>query len=235
MPATFDSLLAMAEPLIRAGDHQRDRPPVHGSDRWGPSMLMRLPAPLRERVHALAREVEQLTGAGHFRTGHPEASHLSVRGLAPYSDSASATDELSVRFAAALSRAAVDTPPLRFAITGVTLTPISVMVQVEADGDDAWDLLRRVGDELGPDGYYESAWGQRDLFYTNVIHFADQIEDPNGLISWVRRHRALEPIPFEVNEIELVRYWHTQVADAQLMRIDTWSRTPLRAGAAIAR
>lgn len=172
------------------------------------------------------REAITPAGHGHFLTGRLDTSHLTVRALEPYRDAAAPTDPVTGDWIAALSRAAAATPPLRFRLTGVTLTTVSVMAQVEPLDDEPWQFMRRLREELGHLAWYEDAWMERNIWYANLLHFAAPIRDAAGLVDWVRAHRAIEPIEFAVASADLVRSRHTRAGDEQFMAMEPWTTVP---------
>ena len=103
---TFDRLFAEAVPLIRAGRHQRDRPPVDGG-RWPVSVVLRPDHASAERLEqAMTEVVEGLAGPRHFRTGIADSVHFTVRVLEGYREAAGRKDQVVQRYARAVSRAA---------------------------------------------------------------------------------------------------------------------------------
>lgn len=124
MPAAnpvFDRLFDDAVPALLAGEHRRDEPPVDGG-RW-PVSVVGMPDPEARGVLAdLMDEALVHAGPGHFETGRSDASHLTVRALEPYREAASATDQVSGRWIAALDEVGRASAPVTLRLTGVTLT-----------------------------------------------------------------------------------------------------------------
>lgn len=224
MSDRFDALLETAAPLIAAGTHRRDVIPQEGG-RWPISLVVDQPPELTRALRPLTDAARDLVGPDHFLTGRPQAAHITLRALEPRCDATRPDDPFVRRCAAALERAVRHTPPPTFTLTGVTLTPISVMVQLESV--DGWSLMQAVEDELGDDASYERDLGMtRDVFYTNVIHFADDIADPDGLLSWVQAHRTVEPVTITPRTASLVAFDHAVVDGEQMIRMDRWSTFP---------
>lgn len=226
----FDKLLERAVPVVMAGEHQQDTPPTDGG-RWPLTVVCVPPVDVRRRLEGLMREVVPIAGPGHFLTGRADTSHLTVRALEPYRDAASPTDPVTAEWFAAMRRAAAATPALRFQLTGLTLTSVSVMAQVEPLDEEPWRFMRRLRDELGPLAWYEDDWMERNIWYANVLHFAAPIRDAAGLVEWVRAHREIEAVDFTVDGAQLVRSRHTRLGDEQLMAMQSWTTVPF-AGAA---
>jgi hypothetical protein len=172
------------------------------------------------------REAIDHAGPGHFLTGRTDTSHLTVRALEPYRDAAAPTDSATGDSIAALGRAAAATAPLRFRLTGLTLTSVSVMAQVEPLDDEPWLFMRRLRAELGPLAWYEDAWMERNIWYANVLHFAAPIRDAAGLVDWVGRNREVAPIDFSVGSAALVRSRHTRRGEEQFMAMEQWASVP---------
>ncbi|KNX37273.1 hypothetical protein [Luteipulveratus halotolerans] len=224
MPSPFDALFERSAPLAQAGDHRRDVVPEENG-RWPISLVVDQPPELTCALRPLTDAARTLVGPGHFVTGHPEAAHITLRALEPRRAATRKEDAFVRRCAAALERAVSRTPPPTFTLTGVTLTAISVMAQLEAV--DGWPLMEAVEDELGDDASYERDLGlTRDIFYTNVIHLADDIADPAGLVSWVRANRRIEPVTFTARSASLVTFDHAVVDGEQMIRMDRWYTFP---------
>lgn len=130
-----------------------------------------------------------------------------MRALEPRRENISPDDPALARYRCALDRAtARSTWPVGFRVTGLTLTPGTVMAcaePVDAAADTFSDYLAA---ELGPDGWFES--GRRDIWYFNLLHFTTDIPDPSALISWVTSHRTTQFGTTTIPAPELVRSTH---------------------------
>lgn len=217
----FDRLFESSVDIVRRGDHQRDEPPTDGG-RWPVTVVCVPPSAVRDRVSALMREALVHAGPGHFLTGRPDSSHLTVRALEPYREAAAPTDAVTADWLAALERAARDTPALRLRLTGVTLTRSGIMAQLETVDDEPWAFMRRLRAELGPLAWYEDQWMERNIWYATLVHFAAPILDADGLVDWIERHRAIEPLEFTVDAAALVRSRHRWDGDEQYMAMEPW-------------
>lgn len=223
----FDRLFESSVGVVLRGGHERDEPPAEGG-RWPVTIVCVPPQAIRARLDALMREALVHTGPGHFLTGRPDSSHLTVRALEPYRDAAAPTDAVTSDWLAALVRAARSTPPLELRLTGVTLTRGGVMAQVEAVGDEPWAFMRRLRDELGSLAWYEDQWMERNIWYATLVHFGAPILDAKGLVDWVGRHRGIEPVEFIVDAASLVRSRHRWDEDEQFMAMELWHTVPFR-------
>jgi len=227
----FDVLLEAALPAVLDGTHQRDGPPIDGG-RWPVTVVARPPLEARAVLEALMREALAHAGRGHFVTGRQDSVHLTIRALEPYREAAAASDDIVGRWCDPIDRAARLTPPLRLTVTGVTLSRVGVMAQVEPADDEPWRFMDRLAAELGELAWFEDQWMRRNIWYATLIHFADDVADPRGLIEWLHNHRTINRVDFAITAVELVRSRHAPMDPAdptseQLMRPETWFTVPL--------
>lgn len=208
--APFDRLFAEGAAALADGSHGIQMVPSAGSVRWGVSALLRPDPEAAASVEALAREVAAVAGDGHWLTGAAGHSHLTVRALEHPRDDIRDDDVRVARYAAALQKAAGGIGPLTFDVTGLTLTPLSVMA-CAVPTDDAPDRLSAAyAAALGEDGWLEDEIGlNRDFWYLNVLHFAARVDDPRALIGWVAERRELAPIRLRVTEVEIAAWRFT--------------------------
>ncbi|MGW7679442.1 hypothetical protein ACWGID_01795 [Kribbella sp. NPDC054772] len=159
---------------------------------------------LARTLDAVTREAAELAGPGHWETGQLGSAHLTVRALEPRRDVIPPSDPTIARYHAALDRAAAGSSwPVGFRVTGLTLTPGTVMACAESlDGsaDRFSDLLTA---ELGPDAWWETE--RRDIWYLNLLHFTGDIPAPAALIEWVAAHRNTSLGEVAIDAPELVR------------------------------
>ncbi len=215
----FDELFELGAAALLAGRHQREPPPAEGG-RWPASIVLRLPDVAVRLLGGWTQELLALAGPGHLLTGSPEAVHLTVRGLEPRREAADAQDPFVRRCAGAVRRVAARTAPLPLTITGVTLTPGGALAQVVAAAPTVPAFFDDLEDELGPDGWYERSQ-PRHILYATLLHLADDVRDPPALVEWVRAHRAVTPVTFTVDRIDVVRYDRDQGPDGAFMRPHT--------------
>lgn len=182
-----------AAPQIAQGTHQRDELPQDGG-RWPISVVLRPPqdCALAHALDALTTEAAALAGPDHWQTGQLGSAHLTVRALEPRRYVIPPDDPALGRYQSALHRAIkASTWPIRFQITGLTLTPGTVMACARPLTPDADLFSARLAAELGPDARHEPT--PRDIWYLNLLHFTTDIASPQALIDWVagRRHTVV--------------------------------------------
>ncbi|MGZ0150664.1 hypothetical protein ACXJJ3_26640 [Kribbella sp. WER1] len=207
----FDQLFTSAAPLIAAGTHHREPVPREGG-RWPLSVVLR---PAEARVlDALTQEAAALAGPHHWQTGQLGSAHLTVRALEPRRENIPTDDPAATRYRSALTRAgthladagaqhAPTEGAATFRITGLTLTPGTVMACAEPVGPAAGTFSDRLTTELGADAWYETE--RRDIWYLNLLHFTGDITRPAALIDWVAARRATPYGTVAVHTPELVR------------------------------
>ena len=72
--------------------------------------------------------------------------------------------------------------------------------------DDAADSIAdRLGEELGPDGWFEQDY-HRDIWYATLVHFTGEIHDRQGLVDWVGKHRNLDLGEAAIDGAELLGF-----------------------------
>ena len=221
----FDRLFESAAPVIVNGQHERDQPPQEGG-RWPVSVVASsAPESFRSRLDAHLTELVTFAGPGHFMTGRPEASHITVRALEPYRQAADKDDLIVGDWVDAMKRTAADTPTFELTCTGLTLTTGGVLAQLEPHNATAWDLLDRFRAELGDLAWFEDQWMKRNIWYSSIIHFATDISDPHGLVAWVADHRQFaDPVTVRLTGLDLVRFHHTVVPETreQYLKPTSW-------------
>ncbi|MBB2893301.1 hypothetical protein [Flexivirga oryzae] len=221
----FDRLFRRAAPVIVNGAHERDQPPQDGG-RWPVSVVATgAPDSFRTLLHEHLTELVEYAGPGHFMTGRPEASHITVRALEPYRQAADKDDLIVGDWVDAMKRTAADTPTCELTCTGLTLTTGGVLAQLEPHDATPWELLDRFRAELGDLAWFEDQWMKRNIWYSSIIHFAADIRDPHGLVDWVAGHRRFaDPMTVRLTGLDLVRFRHTVVPDTheQYMGPRTW-------------
>ncbi|RYC12938.1 hypothetical protein [Nocardioides zhouii] len=224
----FDRLFSQAVPALVDGSHRQDEPPVDGG-RWPVSVVCVPDAPTRTVLADVMAEALVHAGPGHFETGRPDASHITVRALEPYRDAASPADQLSADWAVALDEVGRESPPIRLRLTGVTLTASAVMVQAEPVDDEPWELMRRLRAALGPLAWYEEQWQERDIWYASVLHFAAPVLDAPGLVEWAASHRESLAHDVVLDMLTLTRFRYREDGVRRHMAMEPW-RTVALAG-----
>lgn len=163
----------------------------------GMSILLRPDRKMLERLTGFAAEAAEVAGGGHWAHG-PELLHVSLRALQEYRDEVDPAG-----YAEALARAAKGLPMVRAQVRTVSPHPIGVGVHVHPEDDTLDVLYRRVAQELGGLGGFET-WS-RDIWYTNIVHFAGpvRVED---LVGWCDERRDVHFGTTAMHSVEIVRY-----------------------------
>ena len=185
---TFTRLFTLGRAALLTGAHQRETRPVDGDARYGLSIVLRSDPAAAARLAQIGAEAAALAGPGHWPSGDADLVHFTVRSLERHRENVADDDPAAARYAAALAKAAG--APIRLRLTGLTMTPVSVMACAWPCDDAADDFAATLEVALGPDGSYET--GERDIWYANVLHFAGPVADPAGLIDWVTQRRELD-------------------------------------------
>ncbi|WP_018349545.1 hypothetical protein [Longispora albida] len=182
MTNRFDELFTLGSEAILAGTHETEAPPP-GGGRWGPSVCLRPDPGLAASLAAATDEALQYAGPGHWPTGNELAAHFTLRVIhGPEPIDPARTERIGI----AMRKAAAE--PIRLAVTGLTLTPISIMAAAEPVGDTAALFKEALVEALGSDGEFEAGFN-RSIWYANLVHFAGPIADPAGLVDWVAARR----------------------------------------------
>ncbi|GAA0580432.1 hypothetical protein HPO96_20095 [Kribbella sandramycini] len=191
-----------------AGTHARDEPPVAGG-RWPLSVVFRPTGQVADLLDALTIQASLLAGRHHWQTGQLGSAHLTVRALEGFRAEVPDDDPAVARYEAAVRRAGqalAASTPFRFAVTGLTLTPGSVMASAFPIGPAADEFMDRLALALGPDDWFERPHGRRDIWYLNLLHFTGDIIDPRGLVKWVGDRRTRDVGELSIAAPELVRF-----------------------------
>ena len=208
-PGKFDRLFAEARLALLTGTHQVQSAPADNGPRWGISAVLR-PDPLAARaIEQIAMTAASVVGANHWMAGAAASSHLTLRGgLERYRTSVPAGDPLVARYAAALQTAAGGTGPIRFAVTGLTLTPTSVMACAIPADAAADDLAAAFYAALSADGL-QAAGYTPDIWYFNLVYFTGPVRDAADLIDWVAARRAAALADVLVTDLQIARWRYT--------------------------
>jgi hypothetical protein len=223
----FDQLFAATQPLVAAGQHGIDTPPVENGERWPVSTVFRPDptGPVARRLDELTLEAASIAGPGHLQTGQLHSAHLTIRALERYRELVPPQDPALQRYTRALRAAATQISPASFDVTGLILTRGTVMACARPLDDHANHLQKLYADALGADGWLEGD-EERDIWYLNLLHFAAPIPSPSALIDWVTTHRH-DPIGhLTVTTAELVRFRHTP-GPRPYLRPETLATIPL--------
>jgi hypothetical protein len=204
--ARFDQLFAAGAQALLSGTQQRQAPPVQNGPRWGMGVAMRPDRPAAQAIEHVAAAAAAIIGSHHWLAGTAARSHLTLRVLEPYRARVPAGDQRVARYAAALRTAVRGIGPIRFALTGLTLTPISVMARASPADTAADDLADAFAVALDPDGRYRDRPG---IWYVNLAYFTGPVRDAQDLIDWVAARRELTVADVLVTDIQIVRWRYT--------------------------
>ena len=192
MHASFERLDQQGHQAVLTGTHGREVVPRAGG-RWGPSALLLPAGDLAHLLGELTSEVLGLLGGRHWPSGCDGRAHLTVRALEPHTSAVDAERVDRYRGAAARTVARVGTIELEF--SGVALSPATVLAcatSPDGSGDEARSVLAQ---ELGSDGWLEDAvfrTGRDPIWYCSLVHFAEPIAEPEGLVQWVAARRGVD-------------------------------------------
>ncbi|MGH3260132.1 MAG: hypothetical protein ACRDOU_32825 [Streptosporangiaceae bacterium] len=120
----------------------------------------------------------------------------------------SADDRLVARYAAALCAAAKSAGPVRFAITGLILTPVSVTARAIPADAAADDLAVRFDAALHAEGCYE-AGSTPALWYVNLVYFTGPVPAADELDAWTEARRQMKVTDVQVAEMQIARWQYT--------------------------
>ena len=184
----FDRLYRDSRDQIISGTNRFEPPLVDGSTRWGVAVTLRPSPDVRQVLAAATDEALGLIGGIHWPTGHDGSVHLTVRALDPYRDRPD--PEALHRYRRALRAAAGQAKPATFTAAGLTLAGGSVMCRIEPQDTAADDFAARLAAELGDDAAFEADY-DRDMWYANLVHFAEPVRNGAALDEWVAERRHL--------------------------------------------
>ena len=188
--AAFDEIMRAGRAAVLTGRHRVEGPPSE-TGRWGPSAVVLASGELARTLDQLADDAADVAGGVHWRTGGDGRGHATVRALEPHSGAAPDA-AVSTRYVTALQRASAGIGPIALEFDGIVLAPASIMVTGRSPDGAADELRRRLGEELGTDGWLEDAVfdrGRDPIWYCTILHFAGPIDRPSALVDWVERRR----------------------------------------------
>lgn len=223
----FDKLFLQAEPAVLNQQHKRETPPVNGG-RWPVSVVLFPEATMAMALGQVMEEALQLAGPGHFHTGLAGSSHFTVRALEYYRDDVGPDDAEVVRYRRAMQFAASRCGPVALNVTGLTLTLGSVMAAAKPADEEADRFMDALKEELGQDAWLEADF-RRDIWYLNVLHFANDIAYPDRLVEWVKERRDLDLGVAHADRAHLVRFRYDDVDGRPFMRPEIFGEAVLAA------
>jgi len=186
---TFDRLFHDGSGAVLSGEHAVDVPPGPVGERWGPSVCLRPDPIAAATLDALTEEALRYAGQGHWPTGASRSSHFTVRVLDRFREDLTPETAAAGPHLTAMRRAAASAGPMRLRLTGLTLTPASVMAAAEPVGPGAAGFSSALEAELGEHGWFETGFDRR-IWYANLVHFTGPIARPRALVGWVARRRS---------------------------------------------
>jgi hypothetical protein len=205
----FGRLFAEGRRALLGGTHQVQSAPAEGDPRWGISVILRPDPAAAEAIQREALAAAAVVGPDHWLPGVAARSHLTVRaGLEPRRAVIPDADPLIARYAAALAKAAAGRQPMRFTLTGLTLTPISVMARATPAGPAPDALAEAFADELASAGM-PGIGRPADIWYVNLVYFTGPVQDAPALVDWVAARRDAALTDLRVTEIQLTHWRYT--------------------------
>lgn len=201
----FDRLHREAVRLVESGQHHTDRPPAEGG-RWPVSVLSRPDAGLGSALDALTEEAAHVAGTHHWRSAADGRAHFTVRALEGHRSQVPDDDPAVARYLVAMERTATRCSSIALRLTGLVLTPGTVMACAEPADDQAFAVMDQLEDELGDDAWFEKRFGPRDIWYVNLLHFTGPVTDGPALVRWVEARRQLDLGETVLNTLSLARF-----------------------------
>jgi len=194
---------------VLTGTHQVECAPADGGPRWAAGAVLRPDPPAAQAIEHVARAAAAVVGADHWLAGAARSSHLSLRRhLEPRRRPIPAGDRLVARYAAALRAAAKPTGPVRFALTGLILTPVSVMARAIPADAAADDLAAMFGAALHAGGCHQ-AGSTPVLWYVNLVYFTGPVYAAGDLATWTEARQQITVTNVRVTKMQIVRWQYT--------------------------
>ena len=205
----FDALHAQGRQALRGGTYRVECPPVDGGPRWAVGAVLRPDPESARRIGQVARAAAAVVGANHWLAGAARSSHLTLRRhLEPRRRHVWPADPRVVRYAAALRAAAQVSAPVRFTMTGLVLTPVSVMAAAVPADTAADDLAAAFGKALCDRGC-RSSGATPGLWYVNLTYFTGPVRDAEELLGWVQARRGMHIADVRVTRMQIVSWQYT--------------------------
>lgn len=189
--ARFSELFERGRDAFLSGEVPCQKPPLDGGGRWGITAVLRPDPSVARRMERATAEAMAVAGDSHWPTGAAISSHFTIRTLENYRSLVPRGDERVMRYQAALRQASARVGSIRLELTGLTLTPASVMLCASPSGPAVERLAEYLAEELADDGWFEAGFN-RDIWYSNLVHFNGLPADPRALVEWVAARRNLD-------------------------------------------
>jgi hypothetical protein len=209
--AQFERLFAEGREALLAGTHRAESPPEDGRARWGIGAALRPDPAAAAVIEDCARQAATVIGGTPWLAGARRSSHLTLRaGLEPHRSCVPAGDQQVARYVTALRRATHGVAPIRFDVTGLTLTPVSVMACAAPADSAANELATAFGAALSALNGQAAPGRTPDFWYLNLAYFTGPVRPPGRLIDWVAARRSVWLTSITVTEVQLMRWRHTR-------------------------
>jgi hypothetical protein len=206
----FGRLFAAGRAALLTGTHQVRSAPADGDLQWGASVILRPDPDSAQEIERGALGAAAVVGTDHWLPGSSATSHLTVRAhLEPRRAEIPEDDPLAARYATALRNAASDPQPMRFTLTGLTLTPVSVMACAVPATRAADELADAFADQLAAGGL-PGIGRPADIWYVNLVYFTGPVRDASALVDWVAARRTTPIAEVRVTEIQLTRWRYAE-------------------------
>lgn len=101
------------------------------------------------------------------------------------------------------------------------------MVQAEPVDDQPWELMRCLRAALGPLAWFEDQWGERDIWYASILHFAAPVLDAPGLVDWARARRSSLAHDVVLDALTLTRFRYREGSGGRHMAMEPWRSVDL--------
>jgi hypothetical protein len=177
--------------------------------RWGIGVVLRPDPAAAQAIEQVALAAAGVVGHNHWLAGAVRSSHLTLRaGLEPYRSAVPAGDPHVARYAAAMRATVCGAGPLRFAVTGLALTPRSVMACAAPADTAPIDLAQDLSAALSAEGCGQ-AGRTPDIWYFNLVYFTGPVHDAQALIEWVTARRETKVADVLVADVQLAGWRHT--------------------------
>jgi hypothetical protein len=208
-PSGFDRLHAEGRRAVLTGSHRVECVPADGDPRWAVGTVLRPDPQAAQAIEQVAREAAAVVGANHWLAGAARSSHLSLRRrLESRRRPIPAGDPLVARYAVALGAAARFTGSVRFMVTGLILTPVSVMARAVPADAAADDLAAAFSAALHAEGCHD-AGSAPHLWYVNLVYFTGPVRAADELVGWTESRHELKAANLRVTEMQVVRWEYT--------------------------
>lgn len=189
--ARFSELFERGREAFLSGEVPCQEPPLDGGGRWGITAVLRPDPSVAQRIERVTAEAMAVAGESHWPTGAAVASHFTIRTLENHRSFVPKDDERVMRYQTALRQASARVGSIQLELTGLTLTPASVMLCASPSDTTIERFAEYLMEELADDGWFEAGFN-RDIWYSNLVHFTGSPADPGALVEWVTARRHLD-------------------------------------------